>query len=87
MPAFHRRRPRPSRSTSTAWWGCQRRSATATRAPFAAAFYGALAYGRNVKTAFELGRNRIDLAGLRDEDVPQLLAPNSDPATVTFVLS
>lgn len=54
---------------------------------FAAAFYGALAYGRSVKTAFELGRNRIDLAGLRDEDVPQLLAPNSDPATVTFVLS
>ncbi len=51
---------------------------------FAAAFYEALAYGRNVKTAFELGRNRIDLAGLEDGDVPQLLCPNSDPAIVTF---
>ena len=53
---------------------------------FAAAFYGALAYGRSVKTAFELGRNQIDLAGLQDQDVPQLLAPNSDPTTVTFVM-
>ena len=53
---------------------------------FAAAFYGALAYGRSVKTAFELGRNQIDLAGLQDQDVPQLLAPNSDPTTVNFVM-
>jgi len=52
---------------------------------FAASFYEALAYGRSVKTAFELGRNRIDLSGLQDMDVPQLLAPNGDPATVTFV--
>ncbi|MCB0250100.1 MAG: CHAT domain-containing protein, partial [Anaerolineae bacterium] len=51
---------------------------------FAAAFYEALAYGRSVRTAFDLGRNRIDLYGLKDEDVPQLLAPNSDPATVSF---
>lgn len=52
---------------------------------FAASFYEALAYGRNVKTAFELGRNRVDLSGLKDADVPQLLAPNGDPAAVTFV--
>ena len=51
---------------------------------FAAAFYEALAYGKSVKTAFELGRNRIDLAGLEDGEVPQLLCPNSDPAIVTF---
>lgn len=30
---------------------------------FAAAFYRALAFGRSIKTAFELGRNQIDLAG------------------------
>lgn len=51
---------------------------------FAASFYEALAYGRNVKTAFELGCNRIDLSGLPDDDVPQLLAPKGDPALVTF---
>lgn len=51
---------------------------------FAAAFYGALGYGRNVQTAFELGRNLIDLAGLLDKDVPQLLAHTSDPANITF---
>ena len=51
---------------------------------FAAAFYEALAYGKSVKTAFELGRNQIDLAGLEDGEVPQLLCPNSDPATVVF---
>ena len=51
---------------------------------FASSFYEALAYGRSVRTAFDLGRNRIDLDGLKDEDVPQLLAPNSDPATVSF---
>ena len=51
---------------------------------FAASFYEALAYGRNVKTAFELGCNRVDLSDLQDADVPQLLAPNSDPAQVAF---
>ena len=32
---------------------------------FAAAFYQALAYGRNVKTAFGLGCNQIDCQGLK----------------------
>ena len=52
---------------------------------FAAAFYGGLAYGKSVKVAFELGRNQIDLAGLRDVDVPQLLCPNCDPGAVVFL--
>lgn len=52
---------------------------------FAAAFYTALGYGRSVRTAFELGRNRIDLAGLKDEDTPQLVCLRCDPDAVTFV--
>lgn len=52
---------------------------------FAADFYSALAYGRSVQTAFDLGRNRISLAGVPDEAMPQLLALAADPAAVTFV--
>jgi hypothetical protein len=51
---------------------------------FAAAFYQALAYGRDVQTAFSLARNQAQLEGLPDEDVPQLLAPNANPAQVAF---
>lgn len=41
---------------------------------FAAGFYRALGYGRDVQTAFEMGRNEISIAGLTDDDVPQLHA-------------
>jgi hypothetical protein len=51
---------------------------------FAAAFYRALAYGRNVQTAFGLARNQAQLEGLPDENVPQLLAPNANPAQIAF---
>lgn len=51
---------------------------------FAAAFYQALAFGRNVQSAFALARNQAQLEGLTDEHVPQLLAPHGDPAQVTF---
>jgi hypothetical protein len=51
---------------------------------FASAFYLGLSYGRDVKTAFELGRNRIDLAGLCEQDTPQLLAYKGDPAQIVF---
>jgi len=38
---------------------------------FAAAFYQAIAYGKSIKTAFELGINAIQLEGLTgDEDIP-----------------
>jgi tetratricopeptide (TPR) repeat protein len=51
---------------------------------FAAAFYRALGFGRSIKTAFELGRNQIGLAGLREEETPQLLALRGDPARITL---
>lgn len=51
---------------------------------FATAFYRALAFGRTVKTAFELGKSQLDLYGLSDADQPQLLG-KADPAKVLFV--
>lgn len=51
---------------------------------FASAFYQALGFGRSIKTAFDLGCNRIDLASLDEQDTPQLLAMNVDPVTVSF---
>ncbi len=47
-------------------------------AEFSAAFYVALGYGRSVQSAFNLACNRIDLAGLGEQDTPKLLA-RSDP--------
>ena len=40
---------------------------------FSAAFYRALSYGRSVREAFDLGCNEIDLHGLPDNCIPQLL--------------
>lgn len=51
---------------------------------FATAFYRALAFGRTVKTAFELGKSQLALYGLSDTDQPQLLG-RSDPEKVIFV--
>jgi hypothetical protein len=55
-----------------------------TAIAFVAAFYQALAYGRDLQNAFDLARNQAQLEGLDDEDVPQLLAPNANPAQVAF---
>jgi hypothetical protein len=52
---------------------------------FAAAFYQAVASGRDVQSAFELGRAQIDLQNLNEQDTPQLLAPRCDPSKLTFV--
>jgi tetratricopeptide (TPR) repeat protein len=53
---------------------------------FASSFYQALAYGRSVHDAFDLGCNQIDLANLNQEKVPQLLTkPGVDPQNVFFV--
>lgn len=52
---------------------------------FAAAFYQALGYGRNVKTAFDLGCAQIDLENLDEQDTPKLLALNCNPVDITFV--
>ena len=52
---------------------------------FAASFYQALAFGRNIQEAFDLGCIQIDMENLAQEDVPQLLTPNADPQEVFFV--
>jgi hypothetical protein len=52
---------------------------------FAASFYQALAYGRTVQEAYDLGCNQIYMENLSQEDVPQLLSPNADPQGVIFV--
>lgn len=53
---------------------------------FAAAFYQALAFGRSVRTAFDLGIGQIDLAGLAEEDIPRLIAIKARPEDIVFVL-
>jgi hypothetical protein len=52
---------------------------------FATAFYQALAYGKDVQTAFELGCNQVDLERLNQQDIPKLLAKKSSPEGITFV--
>jgi hypothetical protein len=52
---------------------------------FSTAFYQALAYGRDIRTAFDLGCTQIDLERLDDQDVPRLLAIRSKPEEVVFV--
>ena len=52
---------------------------------FAAAFYQALGYGRDIKTAFELGRIQINLEDLDEQDTPKLIAHNVNPQTIKFV--
>jgi hypothetical protein len=39
---------------------------------FAAAFYRALGYGRDVQTAFDLGKNALQLAGNREDQTPAI---------------
>ncbi|RLC83352.1 MAG: hypothetical protein DRJ03_17465 [Chloroflexi bacterium] len=51
---------------------------------FATAFYQALGFGNDVKTAFELGCVQIDLDRLDEPDKPKLIALNNDPATIVF---
>jgi hypothetical protein len=52
---------------------------------FATAFYQALGYGRDVKTAFDLGCLQIDLESLDEQDIPKLLALISKPQKLLFV--
>lgn len=52
---------------------------------FATAFYQALGYGRNVKTAFDLGCSQIDLEHLNEQNIPRLLAKVADPTKIAFV--
>ncbi|MEH2128596.1 CHAT domain-containing protein [Nostoc sp.] len=51
---------------------------------FATSFYQALGYGRDVKTAFDLGCVQIDMENLDEQDTPQLLALKYSPTTIFF---
>jgi hypothetical protein len=52
---------------------------------FASAFYRAIGYGRDIKTAFDLGNSQIDLADLGEQNIPKLLALRLDPKDLYFV--
>ena len=65
--------------------GMSRAVTDAAAIDFAAAFYLGLGFGRSVQTAFDLGRNRIDPAGLNETDTPHLLALRGDPTAMVLV--
>jgi hypothetical protein len=52
---------------------------------FARSFYQALGYGRDVKTAFDLGCVQIDLENLNEYNTPKLIAINASPEEIVFV--
>ena len=52
---------------------------------FASSFYQALGFGRDVKTAFDLGCNEVALAGIPEEDSPILIANRVAPSLLRFV--
>jgi CHAT domain len=53
---------------------------------FAASFYGALAYGRSIRRAFEQGVARLRAEGIAEVDTPELLVRASvDPSNVVLV--
>ena len=54
-------------------------------ARFATAFYQALGFGSDVRTAFDLGCAQIDLDGLEEGKTPQLIAFRKDPEEIFFV--
>jgi len=52
---------------------------------FSTAFYQALGFGRDVRTAFDSGCLQIDLENLDEQDTPKLLALHRNPQEITFV--
>lgn len=52
---------------------------------FAAGFYERLAYGHDVQSAFDLGKNRIRLEGLSEYDTPKLTALRQKASEIVFV--
>ncbi len=52
---------------------------------FAAAFYEALGYGQNLRKAFELGKVKINLVGLEEQDTPQLLTRRAGEDEIVLV--
>jgi hypothetical protein len=54
---------------------------------FATAFYQAVGYGRDLKTAFELGCINIGLDDLNEETTPRSIALHSDPSKIILALA
>jgi len=52
---------------------------------FSTAFYRALGFGRNLKTAFDLGCAQIDLESLGEQNTPKLITAKSKPEKIVFV--
>ncbi|MEW6606659.1 MAG: CHAT domain-containing protein [bacterium] len=52
---------------------------------FSAAFYQGLGYGRDVKSAFDLGCSQINLENLGEQNIPRLLALRNNPNEIVFV--
>lgn len=52
---------------------------------FAAAFYQALGYGQDIRTAFELGRFQATLSGVAETEQPCLKARDDSAAAVRFI--
>lgn len=52
---------------------------------FAAAFYQALGFGRDVKTAFDLGCVQLELENLEEQDTPKLIARNKNPEEIVLL--
>lgn len=52
---------------------------------FATSFYQALAFGRDIKTAFQLGCSQINLANLEEQNMPQLLLKDSNSSSIVLV--
>ena len=51
---------------------------------FATAFYQGLGYGRDLKTAFDLGCVQIDMENLDEQDTPQIIALQCSPNSIFF---
>ena len=52
---------------------------------FASSFYQALGYGRDIKTAFDLGCLEIHMENLSEKDTPKLIARRVDPKNTFLV--
>ena len=53
---------------------------------FSAAFYQALAYGRDIATAFRLGCTQVELEGSGVSDTPKLIAKRAKPNEIRFAV-
>ncbi len=51
---------------------------------FSTAFYRAIGYGKDIKTAFELGVNQISLENLGEQEIPKLISLKTDESKVVL---